>query len=38
MASKAIYAIVAVIGIAAASGAAWWYQSQAKGPQEITGG
>ncbi len=26
MASKAIYTIVAVAGIAAASGAAWWYQ------------
>lgn len=36
MASKAIYAIVAVIGIAAASGAAWWYQSQPTGPREIT--
>jgi membrane fusion protein, multidrug efflux system len=28
MASKAIYTIVAVIGIAAASGAAWWYQNK----------
>lgn len=27
MASKAIYTVVAVAGIAAASGAAWWYQS-----------
>ncbi|MDP1566739.1 MAG: efflux transporter periplasmic adaptor subunit, partial [Polaromonas sp.] len=26
MASKAIYAVVAVAGIALASGAAWWYQ------------
>lgn len=26
MASKAIYTVVAVVGIAAASGAAWWYQ------------
>ncbi|MEO7952702.1 MAG: efflux RND transporter periplasmic adaptor subunit, partial [Polaromonas sp.] len=26
MASKAIYSVVAVAGIAAASGAAWWYQ------------
>jgi membrane fusion protein (multidrug efflux system) len=28
MASKAIYPLVAVVGIAAASGAAWWYQKQ----------
>jgi RND family efflux transporter MFP subunit len=34
MASKAIYSITAVIGIAAASGAAWWYQSKPKGPIE----
>ena len=27
MASKAIYTVVAVVGIAAASGAAWWYQT-----------
>ena len=26
MASKAIYTVIAVAGIAAASGAAWWYQ------------
>lgn len=26
MASKAIYSVVAVLGMAAASGAAWWYQ------------
>ena len=26
MASKAIYSVVAVVGIGAASGAAWWYQ------------
>ncbi|HSH90674.1 MAG TPA: efflux transporter periplasmic adaptor subunit, partial [Ramlibacter sp.] len=26
MASKAIYTVVAVVGIAAASGAAWWFQ------------
>jgi membrane fusion protein (multidrug efflux system) len=26
MAAKAIYTVVAVVGIAAASGAAWWYQ------------
>ncbi len=36
MASKAIYSIVAVAGIAAASGAAYWYQNKPKGPQEIT--
>lgn len=36
MASKVIYAVVAAIGIAAASGGAWWYQSKPKGPQEIT--
>jgi membrane fusion protein (multidrug efflux system) len=35
MASKVIYSAVAVIGIAAASGGAWWYQSKPKGPQEI---
>ncbi|MEY4426911.1 MAG: hypothetical protein RL535_1209 [Pseudomonadota bacterium] len=29
MASKSVYSIVAVVGIAAASGAAWWYQSKA---------
>ena len=36
MASKVIYSVVAVIGIAAASGGAWWYQSQSQGPREIT--
>ncbi|HSV54523.1 MAG TPA: efflux RND transporter periplasmic adaptor subunit [Burkholderiaceae bacterium] len=30
MASKAIYSFVAVVGIAAASGAAWWYQNKPK--------
>lgn len=35
MASKAIFYITAVVGIAAASGAAWWYQSKPKGPTEI---
>ena len=30
MASKAIYAVVAVAGIAVASGAAWWYQKPGK--------
>ncbi len=28
MASKSVYSIVAVVGIAAASGAAWWYQNK----------
>ncbi len=37
MASKILYSVVAVVGIAAASGAAWWYQSQPKGPKEIAG-
>ncbi len=35
MASKAIYYLTAAVGIAAASGAAWWYQSKPKGPLEI---
>ncbi len=35
MASKAIYSLTAVVGIAAASGAAWWYQTTPKGPLEI---
>lgn len=35
MASKSIYTAVAVAGIAAASGAAWWYQQQPRGPKEI---
>lgn len=29
MASKLVYPVVAVVGIAAASGAAWWYQNRA---------
>lgn len=37
MAKKIIYPLVAVIGIAAASGAAWWYQTQPKGPHEFNG-
>ena len=37
MTTKIIYSVVAVIGIAAASWGAWWYQSKPKGPQEITG-
>jgi membrane fusion protein, multidrug efflux system len=32
MASKAIYTVVAFAGIAAASGAAWWYQHKAAAP------
>jgi multidrug efflux pump subunit AcrA (membrane-fusion protein) len=36
MASKAIYSVVAVVGIAAASGAAYWFQNKPKGPQEMT--
>ena len=32
MASKAIYSVVAVVGIAAASGAAWWYQNKPRNP------
>jgi len=32
MASKAIYSVIAVAGIAAASGAAWWYQRQPARP------
>lgn len=38
MASKVMYLLVAVVGIAAASGAAWWYQSKPQGPKEITAG
>jgi membrane fusion protein, multidrug efflux system len=34
MASKSVYSIIAVVGIAAASGAAWWYQN--KTPNAIT--
>ena len=37
MASKASYYVTAVIGIAAASGAAWWYQSKPKAPTEMGG-
>ncbi len=35
MVSKVIYSAVAVVGIAAASGAAWWYQSKPMGPKEV---
>lgn len=37
MAKKILYPVVAVIGIAAASGAAWWYQSKPKVAPEIVG-
>jgi multidrug efflux pump subunit AcrA (membrane-fusion protein) len=36
MASKAIYSAVAVVGIAAAAGGAYWHQSKPTGPKEIT--
>lgn len=36
MASKVIYSAVAVLGIAAAAGAAYWYQDKSTGPKEIT--
>jgi membrane fusion protein (multidrug efflux system) len=32
MASKAIYTVIAALGIAAASGAAWWYQNKPSKP------
>ncbi|MGE0329540.1 MAG: efflux RND transporter periplasmic adaptor subunit [Ramlibacter sp.] len=35
MASKAIYTVVAVVGIAAASGAAWWYQNKPSKPADV---
>lgn len=37
MASKTMYGVVAVVGIAVATAAAWWVQSQPRGPQEIGG-
>jgi membrane fusion protein, multidrug efflux system len=36
MASKAIYSAVAIVGIAAAAGGAYWYQDKSTGPKEIT--
>ncbi len=36
MASKAVYYLTAIVGIAAASGAAWWYQSKPKTPVEMS--
>lgn len=38
MASKVIYPVVAVLGIAVASGAAWWWQSRPQGPQVVSPG
>ncbi|MEO7641143.1 MAG: efflux transporter periplasmic adaptor subunit, partial [Ramlibacter sp.] len=32
MASKPLYIVVAAVGIAAASGAAWWYQNRPAAP------
>lgn len=37
MAKKIIYPVIAVLGMAAATGVAWWYQSKPKGPTEISG-
>ena len=37
MTSKTVYSVVAVVGIAAASGAGWWYQSRPSGPKEMAG-
>lgn len=38
MATRALYSVVAVVGIGAASAGAWWYQSRPQGPTEITAG
>lgn len=38
MATKVIFPLIAVVGIAAASGAAWWWQSRPQGPQTIQPG
>ena len=35
MANKIVYSAVAIVGIAAASAGAWWYQIRPQGPQEI---
>lgn len=35
MATKVRYIAVAIVGMAVASGAAWWYQSKPQGPQEM---
>ena len=37
MASKPLYVVIAVAGIAAASGAAWWYQHRSTAVPEATG-
>ncbi|MEO8020229.1 efflux RND transporter periplasmic adaptor subunit [Polaromonas sp.] len=37
MASKAIYSVVAVLGIAGLSGAAWWYQNKTPSPARPAG-
>jgi membrane fusion protein (multidrug efflux system) len=37
MASKVFYPAIAAVGIALASGAAWWYQTKPQGPQEVAG-
>ena len=34
MAAKPLYTVIAVVGIAAASGAAWWYQNKPKSSPE----
>ena len=38
MVKRIIYPLVAVVGIAAVSGAAWWYQSKPIGPKEMPAG
>lgn len=37
MSKKTIYLIIAAVGIAAASGAAWWYQSQPEQSRQVMG-
>lgn len=36
MASKTLYSTIAVVGMAAAAGGAYWYQNKPQGPNEIT--
>ena len=36
MAAKPLYTVIAVVGIAAASGAAWWYQNKSKSSPDGT--
>ena len=38
MAKKIVYPLVAILGIAVASGAAWWYQAKPTGPKEMVAG